>query len=109
MYLATTTRSDLAYTVRELARFMSCYGVKHWAAARGVLRYLQGTRSLGLNLGNLDNPLPLFRGFTDSDYAGSDTRRDHDERLPNRVEFETARLRNVIVLRSRVYRSLPRR
>jgi hypothetical protein len=43
MYLATCTRPDIAYTVRELAQFMSNYGAAHWAAAKHLLRYLQGT------------------------------------------------------------------
>lgn len=75
MYLATTTRPDIAYAVRELARFMSNYGATHWAAAKHLLRYLQGTRSLGLVLGNIDEPYPIFHAFTDSDWAGSESRR----------------------------------
>lgn len=73
--MATTTWPDLAYTVRELARFMSNYGQTHWGAAKHLLRYLQGTRSLGITLGNIDDAYPLFRGFTDSDWASSDSRR----------------------------------
>lgn len=75
MYLATTTRPDIAFAVRELAKFMSNYGHKHVLAAKHLLRYLNGTRSLGITLGNIDQPYPLFRGFTDSDWASGEDRR----------------------------------
>lgn len=75
MYLVTTTRPDLAYAVRELAKFMTTYGEGHWAAAKHVLRYLQGTRSLGLVLGHTDDPYPIFRGFSDSDWANGEGRK----------------------------------
>lgn len=69
MYLVTTTRPDLAYAVRELAKYMSNYGAEHWKVAKHVLRYLQGTRSQGLIFGNVDEPYP--RSFTDADWASS--------------------------------------
>lgn len=75
MYLVTTTRPDLAYAVRELAKFMSNYGPEHWKVAKHVLRYLQGTRSQGLIFGNVDDPYPIFRSFTDADWASSKDRR----------------------------------
>ncbi len=75
MYLATTTRPDIAFAVRELAKFMSNYGQQHWIAAKHLLRYLSGTRSLGITLGNIDQPYPLFRAFTDSDWASGEGRR----------------------------------
>ncbi len=75
MYLATTTRPDIAYAVRELAKYMSNYGEPHWAAAKHLLRYLQGTRSKGIILGHRDLEYPLFRGFTDSDWGMGDQRK----------------------------------
>lgn len=75
MYLATSTRPDIAYAVRELARFMADYREPHWAAAKHLLRYLQGTRSLGLLLGHQDPPFPLIRAISDSDWASGDSRR----------------------------------
>lgn len=45
MYLATCTHPDISYAVRELARFMSNYGQRHFDAAKHLLRYLQETRS----------------------------------------------------------------
>ena len=75
MYLSTCTRPDISYAVRELARFMSNYGERHFDAAKHLLRYLQGTRSRGIVYGDTPNPFPLFRAFTDSDWAMTEGRR----------------------------------
>jgi hypothetical protein len=75
MYLATCTRPDIAFAVRELAKFMSNYGEPHWKAAKHLLRYLQGTRSYGIYYGQVDNPYPLFKVFTDSDWAQGENRK----------------------------------
>jgi hypothetical protein len=75
MYLATCTRPDIAFTVRELAKYMSNYGVHHWKAAKHLLRYLQGTRSHGILYGHRDDPYPIFRTFTDSDWAQGESRK----------------------------------
>jgi hypothetical protein len=75
MYLATCTRPDIAFTVRELAKYMSNYGSSHWAAVKHLLRYLQGTRSAGIIYGNIDEPYPIFKTFTDSDWAQSESRK----------------------------------
>ena len=75
MYLSTCTRPDISFAVRELAKFMSNYGPKHYDAAKHLLRYLQGTRSRGIIYGNSPNPYPIFKSFTDSDWATSDNRK----------------------------------
>ena len=43
MYLAVTTRPDIAYAARVLARINPNPGPAHWQAAKHVLRYLKGT------------------------------------------------------------------
>jgi hypothetical protein len=48
MYLTVFTRLDCCYVVNQQARFMSNLGPSHVTAARRVLRYLAGTRSLGI-------------------------------------------------------------
>ncbi len=68
IYLATCTRSDIAYAVGTLARFSSKPNQTHWVAAKRVLRYLKDTSELGI----------LFRGgepghclgYSDADWAG---------------------------------------
>jgi hypothetical protein len=75
MYLSVCTRPDISYTVRELARFMSNYGEEHILALKHLLRYLQGTRSHGLVLGQKDAPYPTFRALSDSDWGVGDGRK----------------------------------
>jgi len=67
MYLAITTRLDIAYATGRLASFMDCYQPEHWAAAIHVLRYLKGMCLYLLTLGGW-NSLSLS-GYSDSNYA----------------------------------------
>ncbi|XP_037958216.1 secreted RxLR effector protein 161-like [Teleopsis dalmanni] len=48
MYLAVTTRPDIAFAVNFLSQFNSNYNVEHWKAAKRILRYLKGTSNYGL-------------------------------------------------------------
>ena len=74
MYLAVGTRPDISYAVSKLTQFLDCYRHSHWAAALRVVRYLKGTRTLSLLLGN-SSTISLV-GFSDSSYADClDTRR----------------------------------
>ncbi|CAL1399701.1 unnamed protein product [Linum trigynum] len=69
----TSTRPDIAYAVQIVSQFMSSPRTDHLAAVHRILRYLQGTREVGLFLpsGSL-----VLQAFSDSDYAGCvDTRR----------------------------------
>jgi hypothetical protein len=75
MYLATCTRPDIAFAVQELAKFMSNHGQGHWAAAKHLMRYLQGTRSIGIIYGRVDGPYPIFKMFTDLDWAQGESRK----------------------------------
>jgi hypothetical protein len=75
MYLMTSTRPDLAYPVSVLARYMADghHRKKHWVAAKRVLRYLQGTKTLGIVLGG---PTPIqLHVSTDSSWGDCMTSR----------------------------------
>jgi hypothetical protein len=50
----------------QLSQFLEKPGTNHWDAAIHLLRYLAGTRTLGLTLGTSIAPLKLY---TDADYA----------------------------------------
>jgi len=67
MYLATSTRPDIAHAVSYLSQFNSCYDVTHWTAAKRVLRYLKGTIDIGLEYKRTQKPL---EGYVDADWAG---------------------------------------
>ncbi|GMF37336.1 unnamed protein product [Phytophthora lilii] len=58
MYLMMGTRPDLAYFLRflrEASQFLANPGKAHWNAVKRGLKYLNGTRSLGITLGGIRN------------------------------------------------------
>eukprot|EP00253_Pinus_taeda_P014211 PITA_14211 len=68
MYLVNT-RLDICYSVNTLSQFMVEPKRAHWAAAKYVLRYLQGIVDYGL-VYTKSKDIRLS-GFTDADVAGS--------------------------------------
>ena len=68
MHLTTATRPNIAYAVGYVSRFMENPQEDHWIAVKRILRYLQGTKTHGINYkpgGKID-----FRGYSDADWAG---------------------------------------
>ncbi|KAG6525765.1 hypothetical protein ZIOFF_015733 [Zingiber officinale] len=65
----TNTRPDIVQPVSVLSRFMSKPSKVHYAAAKRVLRFLQGTMKHGLRYVKESNNDLV--GFTDSDWVGS--------------------------------------
>jgi hypothetical protein len=51
MYLSVCTRPDISQAVGALARFMSAPQKQHWEAAKGLLRYVNGTVGYGIWFG----------------------------------------------------------
>jgi hypothetical protein len=49
MYLASTTRPDISFTVSKLSRFMLNPSIDHWHALERVMRYLYGIMSYGIH------------------------------------------------------------
>ncbi|KAK3925131.1 Retrovirus-related Pol polyprotein from transposon TNT 1-94, partial [Frankliniella fusca] len=67
MYLAVSTRPDIMYTVSKLSQYNKCYRSEHWSACKRALRYLAGTKDLGLvftRSGNLN-----VECYVDASYA----------------------------------------
>jgi len=56
LYLSTTTRPDIAFSVAVLSLYMACPEEDHMRAVNGVLRYLRGATRLGVAYGD-DKPL----------------------------------------------------
>jgi hypothetical protein len=70
-YIALSTRTDIAYAVNQLSRFLSNPGTAHWVAAKRVLRYLQGTAKMGLCFQDYNgNRSTSVEVFCDADWAG---------------------------------------
>lgn len=81
MYLMMGTRPDLAYFLREVSQFLVNPGKPHWNAVKRGLKYLNGTRNLGITLGGKQN-LEQYKSkhyltaYSDADYANCpETRR----------------------------------
>ena len=82
LWLSLGTRPDIAYAVSQVAKFCSNPGPEHWKAVIRILRYLHGTRTLGLTysadsmdkieevttiIASSDSLVP--EGYVDADYA----------------------------------------
>lgn len=72
MYLATSTRPDIAFVVGQLSRFTGNPDTKHVGVLKRVFRYLVSTINYGINY--LRTKLPCtcinLRGYCDSDWGG---------------------------------------
>ncbi|CAL3962787.1 unnamed protein product [Diplocarpon coronariae] len=68
LFLTLATRPDISYAVIKLARFASNPSENHIIAVKNLLRYLKGTKSLGLIYKN--SPNKYITGYCDADYAG---------------------------------------
>ena len=64
---ATFTRPNITYAVNQVCQYMHKPTATHFAAAKRILHYLQGTLSLGIRF---RSGSPLLTAFTDSDWAG---------------------------------------
>jgi hypothetical protein len=66
MYLANSTRPDIAFAVNLLARHSAKPTKRHRVGVKTVLRYLNGTRDFGLFYNR--NQDPILLGYTDAGY-----------------------------------------
>ena len=70
MYLAVSTRPDIAFAVNNLAQFNSKPQKEHWTALKRILRYLKGTTNICI-LYKRDACGPdKCVGYSDADWAG---------------------------------------
>ena len=68
MYSAVCTRSDIAYVVSVLGRYLTNPRNEHWVAAKKVLRYLQKTKDHMLVYREVDDLQVI--GYADADLVG---------------------------------------
>jgi len=69
LYLMTSTRPDLAYTLSRLCKFNANPRESHERAAKHVLRYIAGTIDFGITYKPADKDFKI-QCFSDSDFAG---------------------------------------
>jgi hypothetical protein len=76
LYAAMVTRPDITYAVQALGRHLQASGNEHMIAAKRVLRYLQGTKDLGIVYEDSGMQDISIIGYSDADWGGDqDTRR----------------------------------
>jgi hypothetical protein len=66
MYLANSTRPDIAFAINLLARHSVAPTRRHWTGGKQILRYLNGTKDLGLFFQK--NNDPNLVGYADAGY-----------------------------------------
>ena len=66
MYLANSTRPDIAFAVNLLARHSAAPTKRHWVGGKQILRYLNGTKDLDLFYKK--NQDPTLIGYTNAGY-----------------------------------------
>jgi histone deacetylase 1/2 len=64
----TLTRPDLAFAVNKVCQYLHAPTTEHWTAVKRILRYVQGTSSVGLKITKSSSM--LLSGFSDADWAG---------------------------------------
>lgn len=77
-YLVKCTRPDLAFPVRVLSKFLTCYTTAHYELAARVLLYIKGTAGYGLvfRINPSTSQSVLIEGYSDADLGNDlDTRR----------------------------------
>ena len=65
MYAAIGTCPDITYVVNKLCSFTSNPDLEHWTAAKRILRYLKGTKDLGITYMKC-NLNKEFHGYADA-------------------------------------------
>lgn len=70
-YLTLISRPDICFSVSLFSRFQSQPDDNHWSGLKRILRYLQGTKDLGLQYQKNKNDSALS-GYADADYANNE-------------------------------------
>jgi hypothetical protein len=74
-YIANATRPDISYAINKLASYMANPSTQHYSALKRLLRYLAGTRNLGITYrkpDDTDDNENFFHGFADAAFANAD-------------------------------------
>lgn len=71
MYGMVCTRSDLAFTVSIISRFMSNPDRVHLEALKWTLRYIKGSSDIGLVFKSSKEEADKLIGYVDAYFAGS--------------------------------------
>ena len=75
MFLSVGTRPDISYAVNVLARAMQQPTKAHWTAAKHLLRYISGSRDLGLTYTKHEATFPDIQVYADADWGNDPDRK----------------------------------
>ena len=67
IYLISTTRPDLVFSVSNCARYMSNLSTEHYEALARIWQYVRTTKNYRLLYNNKHDNLPKLVGYVDSD------------------------------------------
>ena len=70
MFLAVTTRPDIAFSVNMVSRFQANPGQLHWNAVKRIFKYLKATSHYGIVYSPEDIDSFRLLGYSDADFAG---------------------------------------
>jgi hypothetical protein len=72
LYIAISTRPDIAYAVNQVSKYCENPGKRHWSAGKRILRYLKGTSTMGLTYKSNDTKYNsiVLEGYCDADWGG---------------------------------------
>ena len=73
MYAMLCTMPDLTYAISQISQFSSNPSTIHESAAKGVLRYLNGTRNFGITFNG--NRGLILEGYKDADWGAGEDRK----------------------------------
>jgi Reverse transcriptase (RNA-dependent DNA polymerase) len=74
-FISNSTRPDISYAVNRLAAYTANPGLQHHGAIKWILRYLAGTKTLGITYRKSQDVTEannLFHGYADAAYANAD-------------------------------------
>ena len=81
---ATITRPEISFSVNKVCLFMSNPSEQHWQAVKRILRYLNGSITLGLRLQASKSSSFSVQAYCDADWAS-----DPDDRRSTSGAFVT--------------------
>ncbi|GKC08327.1 ribonuclease H-like domain-containing protein [Tanacetum coccineum] len=90
----TFTRPDLSYAVQQVCLYMHDPREPHFAALKRILRYVQGTLELGLQL--YASVTTSLVGYTDADWAGCPSTRSYCMFLGDNLLSWSAKRQHII-------------
>ena len=71
-FLTNSTRPDITFAMNQLAAYTTNPSLQHITALKQILRYLAGTKNLGITYSKASSNLNIFHGFADAAFANHD-------------------------------------